>query len=105
MNGLKALKGTAVALSLMALAGCGQAYNPGPEEHVASPRDQGDIFGSNPDAAPYKTVSYEVLRSFLVDTLNVPQTAPSFTGTPCAGLAASGCPLLAPVPYLDANRG
>lgn len=105
MNGLKALKGTAVALSLMALAGCGQAYNPGPEEHVASPRDQGDIFNSNPDAAPYQTVSYQVLRSFLVDTLNVAETAPSFTGTPCAGLTPSGCPLLAPVPYLDANRG
>jgi hypothetical protein len=105
MNGLKALKGTAVALSLMALAGCGQSYNPGPEEHIAGPRDQGDVFGSNPDAAPYQTVSYEVLRSRLVDTLHIAQTAPSFTGTPCAGLATSGCPLLAPVPYLDANKG
>ena len=39
MNGLKALKGTAVALSLVAFVGCGQEYTPAPEEHTAAPRD------------------------------------------------------------------
>lgn len=101
MNGLKALKGTALALSLMALAGCGQEYNPGPEEHIAGPRDTGDVFGSNPDTAPYATVSYDILRSMLTDTLNLPATA-AVSGT-CAGMP-NNCPLQAPVAYLDANR-
>lgn len=105
MNGLKALKGTAVALLTVALAGCGQAYNPGPEEHLASPRDVGDVFNSNPDTAPYRTVSYETLRSLLVDFLGVNPNAPNLAGTPCAApLTAATCPLLAPVVYLDANR-
>jgi hypothetical protein len=101
MNGLKALKGTALALSLMALAGCGQAYNPGPEEHIAGPRDAGDVFGSNPDTAPYKTVSYDVLRSMLTASLHMPATA-AVSGV-CAG-QANNCPLQAPVAYLDANK-
>lgn len=101
MNGLKNL---AVALSVVALAGCGQAYNPGPEEHIAGPEAKGDVFGSNPDTAPYQTVSYEVLRSMLTDLLAVTDTT-NFTNTPCAGLATNSCPLLAPVSYLDANKG
>lgn len=102
MNGLKALKSTAVGLSLMALAGCGQAYNPGPDEHEAGPRGQGDVFNSNPDAAPYQTVSYDVLNSFLVDTLNMPATAP-VSGI-CVG-QQNNCPLQAPVQFLAANKG
>jgi predicted small lipoprotein YifL len=112
MNGLKALKGTAVALSLVALAGCGQAYNPGPEEHIAGPSDKGDVFGSNPDTAPYQTVSYEVLRTTLLTTIltrndsTVIGDQTNFAGTPCAGLPANpGCPLTAPVTYLDNNKG
>lgn len=102
MNGLKALKGTAVALSLMALAGCGQAYNPGAEEHDAAPRGAGDVFGSNPDAAPYQTVSYDILNAFLRDTLNMPATA-AVSGV-CTGFQ-NECPLQAPVQYLAANKG
>ena len=114
MNGLKALKGTAVALSLIALAGCGQAYNPGPEEHIAGPRDQGDVFGSNPDTAPYRTMSYEAMREQLTNFLGVaiddPMYAQPFTNDPagtnsCNGLTSNaGCPKLEPVLYLDANR-
>lgn len=103
MNGLKALKGTAVALSLLALAGCGQAYNPGPEDHEVAPRAPGDVFDNNADAAPYQTVSYEALRALLTDFLGV-QDNTNFAGTPCANLAVGGCPLLAPVAYLQANR-
>jgi hypothetical protein len=110
MNGLKALKGTAVALSLVALAGCGQAYNPGPEEHLAGPEGKGDVFNSNPDTAPYQTVSFEVLNQTLrtiltrdVDDSLIGDTA--FSG-PCAGLAANpGCPLQAPLSYLNNNKG
>jgi len=102
MNGLKTLKGTAVALSLMALAGCGQAYNPGPEEHIAGPRGGGDVFNSNPDAAPYQTVSYDILNSWLVNTLHMPTTA-AVSGV-CAG-QQTNCPLQAPVQYLAANKG
>lgn len=115
MNGLKTLKGTAVALSLMALAGCGQAYNPGAEDHDAAPSGKGDVFGSNPDTAPYQTVSYDVLRSWLVDTLNVPAVttlgAYPANGSSLAGNCATmpngatNCPLQAPVAYLDANKG
>jgi predicted small lipoprotein YifL len=112
MNGLKALKGTAVALSLMALAGCGQSYNPGAEEHDAAPHGQGDVFGSNPDTAPYQTVNYDVLRSWLVSTLHMPVTAtvgayPANGSSPagtCAGMQTN-CPRQAPVQDLDANTG
>ena len=107
MNGLKALKGTALALSMVALAGCGQEYNPGPEEHIAGPTDKGDVFSQNPDAAPYQTVSYEVMRSILVDILEVPTGVPSYAGTACDGLTptnGSNCPLLAPVAYLSFNQ-
>jgi hypothetical protein len=112
MNGLKTLKGTAVALSLMALAGCGQAYNPGAEDHDAAPHGQGDVFGSNPDTAPYQTVSYDVLQSWLVDTLHMPLTATVSTfpanGSSPAGTCVgqqTNCPLQAPVQYLAANKG
>jgi hypothetical protein len=112
MNGLKALKSTAVALSLMALAGCGQSYNPGAEDHDASPRGAGDVFNSNPDTAPYQTVSYDVLRSFLINTLHMPTTATVGTfpanGSSPAGTCVgqqNNCPLQAPVQYLDANKG
>jgi hypothetical protein len=112
MNGLKALKGTAVALSLMALAGCGQAYNPGAQDHEAAPRGAGDVFSSNPDTAPYQTVSYDVLKSLLVTTLHMPLTA-TVTTYPANGSVPAGtcvgqqnnCPLQAPVQYLDANKG
>ena len=105
MNGLKALKGTAVALSLLALAGCGQAYEPGPADHEVGPRAPGDVFDNGADASPYRTISYEALRGLLTDFLGVPaDSSVSFTGTPCAGLNNNGCPLLDPVPYLDANR-
>lgn len=102
MNGLKTLKGTAVALSLMALAGCGQAYNPGAQDHDAAPRGAGDVFNSNPDTAVYQTVSYDVLNSWLVDTLNMPATA-AVSGV-CVG-QQNNCPLQAPVQYLAANKG
>lgn len=110
MNGLKALKGTAVALSLVALAGCGQAYNPGPEEHLAGPEGKGDVFGSNPDTAPYQTVSFEVLDNMLrnqilrrADGSLIGDVA--FTGA-CAGLPANpGCPLQGPLAYLNNNKG
>jgi hypothetical protein len=110
MNGLKALKGTVVALSLVALAGCGQAYNPGPEEHLAGPEGKGDVFGSNPDTAPYQTVSFEVLDRMLREQILrrndgslLGDTA--FSGL-CAGLQANpGCPLQAPLSYLNNNKG
>jgi len=102
MNGLKTLKGTAVALSLMALAGCGQAYNPGAEEHHAGPRGQGDVFGSNPDTAPYQTVSYDILRSRLVDTLHLPASVA--VSAPCDAAKPNECPLQAPVQFLAANK-
>jgi hypothetical protein len=111
MNGLKMLKGTAVALSLVALAGCGQAYNPGPEEHLAGPEGKGDVFGSNPDTAPYQTVSFEVLNSVLRDVILTRDIDGSvigdqaFTGA-CAGLPANpGCPLQGPINYLNNNKG
>ena len=105
MNGLKALITTAVALSL---AGCGQAYNPGAQEHTAAPQDKGDVFGSNPDAAPYQTVSYDALRSILIDFLGMPIDNPEPLGPGAestCGTVAATCPVTEPVAYLDANRG
>ncbi len=104
MNDLKALKGTAVALAVMALAGCAQPYTPAPEEHLAGPRGAGDVFNSNPDAAEYQTVRYEVLRSWLVDTLHMPQTI-AVSGVCDPVIDLNQCPVQAPVQYLDANKG
>lgn len=109
MNGLKALKSTAVALSLVALAGCGQGYNPGAEEHLAGPEGKGDVFGSNPDTSPYQTVSYEVLdqmlRRILTRNDNSLIADTGMTGA-CAGVAANpGCPLNGPLTYLSNSKG
>lgn len=105
MNGLKALKGTAVALSVVVLAGCGQAYDPGPADHEAAPRSPGDVFDNGSDASAYQTMSYEALRGLLTDFLGIPaNTGTSFAGTACDGLQNNSCPLLNPVPYLDASR-
>lgn len=94
----------ALTITLSALAGCGQPYNPAPEEHRAGPRDAGDVFGSNPDATAYQTVNYDILRSWLVDTLGMPQTA--VVGGICDPVIdADACPGQAPVQYLDANKG
>lgn len=98
-----AFKLTTVALSFAVLCGCGQPYSPEPEAHTAAPRGAGDVFGSNPDATRYQTVSYDILRSWLVTTLHMPQTVA--VGGVCDPAMQSACPLQAPVQYLDANKG
>ena len=97
----KALKGTALALSLLALAGCGQEYNPGPDEHNVKPVNGGDVFTSNPDTTVYRTASYESLRAMLTTTLGV---AANTTTCTVAGVVINPCPQTNPVGYLDANR-
>lgn len=97
----KALKGTALALSLLALAGCGQEYNPGPDAHDAKPVDAGDVFSSDPDSTVYRTASYESLRAMLVDILGVNANTTTCT---VSGVVVNPCPQTNPVGYLDANR-
>lgn len=90
-----------LALSLAAICGCGQAYTPAPDEHIAGPRGGGDVFTTNPDSAAYQTVSYDVLRSWLVGTLHMPEIVT--VGGVCT--QQNACPVQAPVQYLDANKG
>jgi hypothetical protein len=93
-----------VALSLAAICGCGQAYTPAPDEHIAGPRGGGDVFTTNPDSAAYQTVSYDVLRSWLVGTLHMPEVV-TVGGVCDAATEQTSCPVQAPVQYLDANKG
>lgn len=98
-----ALRLSTMALSFVALCGCGQPYSPESEAHTADPRGAGDVFESNPDTTRYQTVSYEILRSWLVTTLHMPETVA--VGGACAPAQQNECPIQAPVPYLDANKG
>jgi len=95
---------SAAALTLTVIAGCGQPYSPAPAEHIAGPHGGGDIFESSPDTAPYQTVSYDILRSWLVDTLHMPQSV-AVSGACDPVIDADACPRQAPVQYLDANKG
>jgi hypothetical protein len=104
MNGLKALKGTVVVLSLAGLTGlvgCGQGFSPSAEQHVAAPQGGGDVFNNGNDTTVYKTASYAVLRGTLINTMKVSDQA---LGASCTALGAAGCPLNAPLTFLAANQ-
>ncbi len=105
MTGMKALKGTAVILSLAALTACGQGYTPSAEEHIAAPHGGGDVFGSGSDNTTYRTASYEVLRSTLIDLMGVGDVTAPAAECSAAVVAAAGCPKYAPLNYLQANKG
>ncbi len=99
MNGFKAVKTASAILALGALVGCGQEYTPNAEPHVASPFGGGNVLEGFGDQSNYRTVSYEVLRSTLADTMGV--TEGPLDGN-CASTAA--CPKSHPISFLDANK-
>ena len=103
MNGMKALKATALTLTVVALAGCGQGYSPSPDEHIADPRGGGNVFTNGSDQTIYKTASYDVLRSTLVDTMGVTDQTPNATECPAAVVSAAQCPKYQPIAYLAKN--
>ncbi len=92
-------------LLLTGLVGCGQGYTPSAEEHVAAPHGGGDVFGSGTDNTTYRTTSYEVLRSTLIDLMGVGDVAAPVAECSAAVVAAAGCPKYAPLNYLQANKG
>ena len=103
MTGMKAIKGMAVVASLAALTACGQGFSPSPDQHIAGPQGGGDVFNGGTDNTNYKTASFEVLNSTLVDVMGVADVTP---GAECpVGIAGTGCPKYQPIAFLNANKG
>jgi hypothetical protein len=106
MNGMKALKATAMALSVAALAGCGQGYSPEANQHIADPRGGDGVFNNGSDQTVYKTASYDVLRTTLVSTMMVTDVAQASIPTAecsAAVVTAGQCPKYQPLAFLAKN--
>ena len=90
-------------LLLTGIVGCGQGFSPSPDQHIAGPQGGGDVFNGGTDNTNYKTASFEVLNSTLVDVMGVADVTP---GAECpVGIAGTGCPKYQPIAFLNANKG
>lgn len=83
-----------------ALSGCGQPYDPSPEAQVPDLHGGGGVFDPHDDETVYQSISYEGLRSALVDVLGTTEAGPLAAGCD----AVTACPKSHPVSFLDANR-
>lgn len=96
----------ASALLALAAAGCGQHYEPEPEKHAAGPQNPGGIFENHHPQADYEMLTYQVLRSTLVDVLEVDPSSNGALEADCVAQQldpAVMCPRSNPVGYLEAN--
>lgn len=94
------MKSNILILLAAALSGCGQAYDPSPEARVPDVHGGGGVFDTSNDETVYQSISYEGLRSALVDVLGATEAGPLATG--CDNV--NTCPRSHPVSFIDANR-
>lgn len=100
------MKALRMLIPLLALTGCGQAWEPENRPRTATPHTDPEVFGSTPHVTEYRTSKYEALRYTLTMTLALGEAAGTNT-QPCIDQALdleTECPVADPVAFLDANR-